>query len=211
MQPLLKAQRQRLSNRNILMNEALEEDLVELEKDSVRYKNITAGKIIYANGIQAAASKFWKGLPFVENKGQALIVEIEDLDAKYIYKFGHLSLIPFAENKWWAGSSNELSFQTTAPTGDFKKKTVASLKSVLKKDFRVIDHWSGLRPATVERRPFVGLHPVYPQLAILNGMGSKGCSLAPWFAQQLSEKLIHDTSIDATADVQRFAKILSRN
>ena len=74
----------------------------------------------------------------------------------------------------------------------------------------MLNHWAALRPATVERRPFVGLHPVYKQAAILNGMGAKGCSLAPWFAKQLAENLIYKKNIDATADVNRFSRMLSR-
>lgn len=209
-QDILVSQRQHLNKENVLIDEMLDENLIEFKDGYVQYKGYTADKIIFANGISASKSKFWNGLPFVENKGQALIVEIKDMDANYIYKFGHLSLIPLAQNKWWVGSSNELSFKTTEPTDDFKNKTIATLKAVLKNDFSLLDHWASLRPATVERRPFIGLHPLYPQIAILNGMGSKGCSLTPWFAKQLTGKLINGSSIDTTADVQRFAKILSR-
>lgn len=209
-QEILEAQRKILRDNKVLIDEELDENFIELINGFVQYKDIIADKIIYTNGINASGSRYWKGLPFVENKGQALIVEIDDLDANFIYKFGNISLIPFAQNKWWVGSSNELSFQTTLPTDDFKNKTISSLKSVLKKEFNVIDHWAALRPATVERRPFVGMHPLHSQLAILNGMGSKGCSLAPWFAKKLTRKLIDAAPIDAAADVQRFAKILSR-
>jgi glycine/D-amino acid oxidase-like deaminating enzyme len=69
-----------------------------------------------------------------------------------------------------------------------------------------MEHWSSLRPATVERRPFVGMHPLHNQIAILNGMGSKGCSLAPWFAKELAENLVHNTAINVLANVQRFLK-----
>jgi hypothetical protein len=55
------------------------------------------------------------------------------------------------------------------------------------------------------------MHPHYPAIGILNGMGTKGCSLAPFFAKQLIRRLLSGESITAEADVSRFQRILSRN
>jgi hypothetical protein len=56
----------------------------------------------------------------------------------------------------------------------------------------------------------VGLHPVHTNIGILNGMGTKGCSLAPYFARQLVEHLLYQHSITGEADIKRFSRILSR-
>ena len=58
----------------------------------MRYKNITQEKLFIAMASTAALSKYWKQLPFVPNKGQALIATIKNLSNEYIYKFGHLSI-----------------------------------------------------------------------------------------------------------------------
>ena len=208
MRAFLRSCRAHLLERNILLNETFDETQITFKNDLVQYQDILVKKIIYADGIQSMQSRYWKDLPFVQNKGQALIIEADSLNTLNTYKFGHLTLIPLEENLWWAGSSNELSFQTSAPTEDFKNKTVSTLRSILKKTFEVKDHWSSLRAATVERRPFAGVHPVYDQIAILNGLGSKGCSLAPWFAKQLVHNLIHEKQIDPLADVKRYSRTL---
>jgi len=210
MQEFLQSWRDHLLINNFLLDEMFDEMQLTIKEDAVEYKSVTAKNIIYANGIQATSGRYWVNLPFVQNKGQALILKIDNLDTSCIYKFGHLTLIPWKDNLWWAGSSNELTFQTTEPTEDFKNKTIASLRAILKTSFEIQEHWSALRPATVERRPFVGVHPVYKQIAILNGMGSKGCSLAPWFAKELAENLIHEKPLNPLADVQRFSKVLMR-
>jgi len=208
MQAFLSYYRKQLENENMLSDEVFDESMLVIKEDKVEYGNITAEKIIYANGIAASNSKYWKNLPFVQNKGQALIIEAGDLNKMYVYKFGHLTLIPFKDDLWWVGSSNELSFTTTEPTEDFKQKTISSLKSILKKNFTVKEHWSSLRPATVERRPFIGFHPLYKQIGILNGMGSKGCSLAPWFAKELAKNIISERPINPLANVKRFSRLL---
>jgi hypothetical protein len=40
-------------------------------------------------------------------------------------------------------------------------------------------------------------------------MGTKGCSLAPYFAKQLAENIAQVGSITPEADISRFRKILS--
>jgi len=207
---ITKTWRQYLENKNALVTENFNEEELLVLDGYIQYKNITAEKIIYCNGINASLSKYWKQLPFVPNKGQALIADIKDLSTDYIYKFGHLSLIPWQNNLWWIGASNELNFINVEPTDEFLKSTMATLEKILKTDFKIKDHVSSVRPAAVERRPFVGIHSLYNQIAILNGMGSKGCSLAPWFAKELAANLINKKTINILADVKRYAGVLKR-
>ncbi|HEX5153054.1 MAG TPA: FAD-binding oxidoreductase [Parafilimonas sp.] len=208
MRAFLQSCRTYLLEKNLLRNETFDETELILKDDLVEYQNIFAKKIIYADGIQSMQSRYWKHLPFVQNKGQALVIETDGLNTSNTYKFGHLTLISLEEKLWWAGSSNELSFETVAPTEDFKNRTVSALKLILKKTFEVKEHWSSLRAATVERRPFAGIHPLHDQIAILNGLGSKGCSLAPWFAKELVDSLIHEKQVNPLADVKRYSRIL---
>jgi hypothetical protein len=46
-------------------------------------------------------------------------------------------------------------------------------------------------------------------MGIFNGMGTKGCSLAPFFASQLTEHLCQQKALDPEVDIRRFTKILS--
>jgi len=101
-------------------------------------------------------------------------------------------------------------FLVTSKNQSSGKKTEAILQEWLKTPFRTIEHLASVRPATLERRPFVGFHPVHPAVGILNGMGTKGCSLAPYFAHQLVEHITQGIAIRPDADVRRFTKILSR-
>jgi len=41
-------------------------------------------------------------------------------------------------------------------------------------------------------------------------MGTKGCSLAPYFAHQLVQSILGSEPVRADADVKRFTRILSR-
>jgi hypothetical protein len=48
------------------------------------------------------------------------------------------------------------------------------------------------------------MHTVYQNIGIFNGMGTKGCSLAPYFAEQMTEHILHQTPIDKEASIDRF-------
>ena len=111
---------------------------------------------------------------------------------------------------YWIGSNYLWEFPDDQPTGQFRKQTELLLKTWLKVPFKIVDHKASVRPANIERRPFVGFHPTYKNVGILNGMGTKGCSLAPYFAKQLTDHLIYKKEILPEADIKRFTKILTR-
>jgi glycine/D-amino acid oxidase-like deaminating enzyme len=208
--PLLQGWRKALQASNSLLTTRFDATQLQLKTDGVQYQDINAKKIIFCNGTGSFKHPYWANLPYIENKGEAIIAAIDGLPANNIYKFGKTTIVPWYNGLWWIGSTYENNYTTTLPTEAFRQQTIKQLSQVLKLPFEIKEHWAALRPAAVERRPFVGLHPKYPQIGILNGMGTKGCSLAPWFAQQLAQFLIHDSPIDPEADVRRFEKILSR-
>jgi glycine/D-amino acid oxidase-like deaminating enzyme len=202
----LKASRQKISTH--LIEDYFDVAAMILTKQAVQWKNIIAEKIIFCDGINTMNNPYFKSLPFVPNKGEALIVKISGLAPTSIYKT-NITIVPWKDDLFWVGSSYEWSFNDALPSQGFKEKMVTALDAVLKLPYEVMDHLAGIRPANAERRPFVGLHPQYPQLGICNGMGTKGCSLAPYFAKQLIAHIEHGSIIEPEADVKRFASILS--
>ncbi len=211
LESILPAWRKKLHQENRLLEETFKSDELNITKETIRYKGITALNIIFCDGNSSAASSFFNRLPFAPNKGEALIVEIPGLPADQIYKKGML-LTPLQgmADSWWVGSNYAWVFDNGDPTTEFRIKTEALLKHWLKVPFTTREHLCGIRPATIERRPFVGLHPQYPLVGILNGMGTKGCSLAPFFARQLSDHLLYNKAISPEADIARFKKVLTK-
>jgi len=170
------------------------------------YKDCT---IIFCDGVANSAFSFFNLLPYAPNKGEALIAEIDDLPRKNIYKQS-CAIVPWKDNLWWIGSNYEWNYLNDLPSQEFSANMEQKLKSFLKLPYKIVDHFAGLRPANLERRPFVGFHPIHKNIGILNGMGTKGCSLAPYFANQLAANILHQTPIHPNADVKRFTGILSK-
>ena len=205
---LLPAWRQHLKDNSQFREEYFDVEELVIKEDFIRYKDIEAEKIIFCDGLKSLETSFFKQLPFAPNKGEALIVEIPGLPDEHIYKKGFMLAPLHGRNLFWLGSNYQWSFPHPNPSKEFYEQAEHHLKTWLKLPFKIIEHKAALRPATLERRPFVGLHPHQKGVGILNGMGTKGCSLAPFFANQLVQHMLRNAEIDPLADISRFQRIL---
>lgn len=207
---LLELWKQKLKEWNAIKEEEFLLADLQTSDDHASYHDITAGKVIFCDGVDAATNPWFRLLPFAPNKGEAMIIEAEELYNGHIFKRG-LMLAPLpTPGIFWVGSNYQWEFADDKPSEHFYKQTSNLLQNWIKVPFKIVDHKAAIRPATVERRPFVGFHPHFPVIGILNGMGTKGTSLAPFFAHQLIQHLVYDLPIADEANVHRFTRILSR-
>jgi glycine/D-amino acid oxidase-like deaminating enzyme len=206
---MLKEWRKKLKDTGALLEEQFLLADCRITPGLVQYNGISADKIFFCDGVSGFDNPYFQLLPYARNKGQALIVEIPGLPRDHIFKQG-INIVPWNKDLFWIGSSYEWDFADTDPSPEFREKTERQLNHWLKTSYKIVDHLASERPANMERRPFVGLHPQMLSVGILNGMGTKGCTLAPYFANQLSNFLLSETPIEPLADVQRFSRILSR-
>ncbi|TAG10723.1 MAG: FAD-binding oxidoreductase [Sphingobacteriia bacterium] len=207
--PMLQGWRKKIVAAGALLEEKFEWNNCKIHPDHVEYKSDTAAKIIFCEGIAGFHNPYFKLLPYACNKGQAIIASIPDLPSSHIFKQG-ISIVPWKDGLFWVGASYEWNYSHPNPDTLFREKTTIQLKQWLKLPFEIVDHIAGERPANMERRPFVGLHPVHSSVGLLNGMGTKGCSLAPYFAHELAQHLLNQQPIHPLAHIHRFTKILSR-
>ncbi len=205
---LLQHYRQRLQTAGTLINEKFDWNLCMVDA-KVTYKNYRATKIISCEGAAGIGNPYFKNLPFAPNKGEVVIADIPGLDKTNIYKQG-LTIVPW-NNQFWIGSSYEWNFADELPSAAFKLRVQRQLDNWLKLPYTITDHFAAVRPANVERRPFVGMHPHVSNVGIFNGMGTKGCSLAPFFARQFADNIVNGNTIYADADVNRFSRVLARS
>jgi glycine/D-amino acid oxidase-like deaminating enzyme len=207
---LTAAMRKKLSGENAFREEVFDAGALKLTKDGIEYKDITAAKIIFCDGIGSVEHPWFRLLPFAPNKGEVLVIESEEMNSEHIFKKG-MVLAPLpVKNTFWVGSNYQWEFADDQPSETFYKQTTTLLDSWLKKPYKVLFHKASVRPATLERRPFVGFHPHLPQIGILNGMGTKGASLAPYFANQLCQHIVHGLPIQDDASIHRFSRILGK-
>lgn len=178
-------------------------DQITIEAEKIKYKNIVAQKIIFCEGNWGKHNPYFSYLPFRGAKGEALIVKIADAHFSKLLK-RRVFIVPLGNDHYWIGSTAQNQYDNERPSGEGKSRLIERLDTFLKLPYEIVAHKSAIRPTVKDRRPFLGLHPDYPQLAIFNGLGTKGASLGPFFAKQMADFLVFNQPIDDSVDIRRF-------
>ncbi|MBK9412701.1 MAG: FAD-binding oxidoreductase [Bacteroidetes bacterium] len=188
---------------NCFRNELFEiGDLIVSEKE-VTYNDIKAIKIIFCEGYKGPENEFWNFIPLIPAKGEIVVIRCNELPQDFILLSG-MFIVPIGDHKFRCGATYEWKFENELPTESGKTKLLEMLNDVLKVDFEIIEHTSGVRPTVKDRRPVIGMHPEFSNVGIFNGLGTKGVSLAPYFANQFVEYLENGGSLNIEVDVRRF-------
>ena len=196
------ALRKFFKQKDILLEEDFEFENLVHEKDCVRYKNHTAQKIIFCDGAQALQNPYFKFLPFQPAKGEILILKIENLHEEKIISH-EIAIAPLGGNLYYIAATHDWNFHDSLPSEGGKIELLANLSAVLKLPFKVVEHKAAIRPTVKDRRPFIGFHPQFQNVGIFNGMGTKGFSLAPFFAKHFAENLLEGKDLMREVNVLR--------
>ena len=116
---VLTAWRQYLIEKNALIEDVFDFKKLEVTTDQIVYKNYTANQIIFCEGAKGQENPYFKHLPFAPNKGEALLLKINDLDNRYIYKKA-VSIVPWKDAVFWVGSNYEWDYKDAAPSSAFR-------------------------------------------------------------------------------------------
>jgi glycine oxidase len=159
--------------------------------------------VIQADGNGAAASPWWEAVPFRRNRGEILLVNIPGMREDLV-TIRDCIIVPLGDGLFWVGAYNTWDQLPPAPTAEGKAYLENNLTSMLTVPYELVNHMCGVRPTVRDRTPVCGTHPQFRHLHILNGMGTKGYSMAPWHAQSLVAHMFQDTPLQKTTDVRRF-------
>jgi glycine/D-amino acid oxidase-like deaminating enzyme len=201
--------REQLANTGRLLEEQFDLQHCTTENGRIQYKDIAALYLIFCDGPAVMNNPWFRQLPFSLNKGEALIADIPGLPRGEVFK-SDIKITPWEQDLFWVGTSFDWNYTTPEPSAAFRTATELAMKHWLKLPFTIQGHLSGIRPATVGQKPVVGMHPQHRQIGIFNGMGSKGCTQAPYFARQLAAHVVNGTPIHPEASINRFSRILAR-
>lgn len=167
--------------------------------------------VVVCEGYLASNNPFFPELPWQLAKGEALIVTIDGEKANGInsmLKKTH-TLVPLGNGRFWSGGTYQWHYPDTEPSEGEKSTLVRQLDEVLTVPYRIEAHWAGVRPSVKDRRPFLGESPVLKRLFLLNGLGTKGALMAPFWANHLADHLLEGKQLDPLVDIQRvFSKNL---
>jgi glycine/D-amino acid oxidase-like deaminating enzyme len=114
-------------------------------------------------------------------------------------------LLPLLNNTYALGATYNWDLSHTSPTKEARNQLLIQAQRLIgNESVEVVNHRSGIRPAIKGRRPVIGKIPGKQFCYMLNGLGSKGISLAPWLAKELLTHFEEAKPSNPEVDIQRF-------
>lgn len=204
---MLNSYRQHLKATDSYLTTDFSTDKLKFSGETVTYDDkYEAEKIIFCDGYRVSQNPFFNWVPFTPTKGETLKIEIKNARINAILnKSGFV--VPIKDGNFIAGSTYDRFYSDELPSEKGLSEVTEKVGSFLKPPYQVLEHKAGIRPAVSDRKPVIGMHPEFKTIAIFNGLGTKGVSLAPYFAYQFSEFLEAKGPLEPEVNLTRFSKL----
>ncbi|KGL58605.1 NAD(P)/FAD-dependent oxidoreductase [Polaribacter sp. Hel1_85] len=200
---LVESYRAYLKERGFIRFENFEHQELNIDEESLKYKDINASKIVFCEGFGIKQNPYFNYLPLNEAKGELLTIYAPELNIDFLLK-STLFVLPLGDNLYKVGATFNWTDKTSNPSEEGKQELVEKLKKVINVPYTIVDQTAGIRPTVAGRRPLVGMHPKYTQLIVLNGLGTRGVMIAPTIAKNLFHHLENDEELDSEININRF-------
>lgn len=180
---------------------------LKVTASSIEYENWQAEKIIFCEGTAVVHNPFFHWVPLRPMKGEVLV--IETLTApEVIYNRG-VYIVPDEGLHYNVGATYQQPPFEKEVSEQGKAELVSKLNDLISLPYKVVGQKWGIRPTSPDRRPMLGTHPDHKNVIIFNALGTKGVSLAPYFATHLADWLTHTAEIIKDVNIQRFYPLYS--
>lgn len=202
---LIKAYRTDLANNDLLLEEKFDHSLLRFNsEDQWEYKTHTCDKIVFCEGWRLRENPYFEKLGQEAAKGEVLIIKLAVKRITRSIK-KKIFITPLKDDLYWVGSTYEWDFEDANPTNDKRQYLIDAMDEMYNEDYEIVDHWAGVRPTTLDRRPLLGVHPDHKTMYVFNGLGTKGASLAPYWAKQMATYLLDGGDLPTEVDLSRYS------
>ncbi len=181
---------------------AFEWSQITQEGDGYRWQGKHVSAVVLCQGLAATEGGPFAKLPFAPNHGQLLRVRCANYRAQVLLNRGVFVRPTETQGEYLVGATYERELRD-GPSPSGIEEVKQRLNAVLDDEFDVLDTPWGWRPATYDRRPLIGVHPDHPNLFVFNGLGSKGVSLGPYWAERLANVILDGDSLGPQVNILR--------
>ena len=164
-------------------------------------------KGIYCEGFHGQKNPLWSCLPFLPAKGELMEIRSSQPSQDYILNKNGF-VLPLGNQHFKVGATYSWKEYSNDTTPEALADLQVKLQVMGVDSYEILVQKTGVRPATQDRRPFVGFHPSC-EAGIFNGFGSKGVSLMPYFAKQWTDEILGRSSVHSEVSIRRFYHLFS--
>ncbi len=175
---------------------------IEESSDGIRWKNVAATRVIFAEGWKANENRFFKWLPANPAAGDILTLRIPRFTTGGRIVNQGKWLLPLGNDRFKVGSNYRHDFTSESPCSAAREELETFVRSLTNLPFETILHECAIRPIIRRSQVFAGIHPSHPGIVLFNGLGSKGVLNGPWHASQLADLLVDGTPLPDSVDIR---------
>lgn len=172
-------------------------------KGGVSYNEVVYRKVVFCEGNRITENPWFGWLPMKPVKGEIVDANI-DYTEQFILNRGVFLLPQNKEGLYRIGSTYDNHRLDHESTEEARVYLTEKLGIIFEGSLEVVRQRAGIRPATRDRKPMLGMHPANKEMFIFNGLGTKGVSLAVYYARQLADYLHIDQPLDQEVNIARF-------
>jgi glycine oxidase len=198
-----------LNSENSYLEETFDYSKLIIEENNIKYKNIKAKQILFAEGFGLHSNPYFNNLPLDGTKGELFIIKARDLNLKEIIN-SSIWILPIGNDLYKVGATYNWEDKTTDKTEEGKNELLSNLKELISCEFEIIEHLAGIRPTVKDRRPLLGRHNLKKNIYILNGFGTRGVLFAPYLSDKLYQFIENNVELDNEISINRIYKKLFR-
>jgi glycine oxidase len=175
---------------------------VMLTAGGVEVQGIKARRLVSCEGFAATRNPYFSWVPFNPAKGDILTIRVDRPLPRVCLQCG-IWVAPTGDPRVFAvGSTYGWGATDEVPTTAARAEIEGKLLAFFRVPYEVIGHRAAVRPIIRQSKALVGLHPLHEQLGYFNGLGSKGASIAPWFARLFAAHLVDAAPLPQTVDLR---------
>jgi len=194
---------------NSFLQSDFDYDELKINEGEIFYKDLTAKNIIFCEGASLVSNPLFSWLPFNLVKGELLLLELEYIPDVIFNK--NIFILPLDDKHCIAGATYNWDDRTTDTTVEAKETLKEKIDQLLKISYKITDQKAGIRPATKDRRPFLGTHPEHKNVFVFGGLGTKGVSIAPLYAHLFFDYLENGKELEKDVNISRHYSLYYLN
>lgn len=191
-------------SKNLILDSTIHPDEIDVSAKYFQTENWSAPKIVFCEGRHLVQNHLFRFVKMNPTKGEVLLLETPDLSEEFILN-KKVFVLPVGNGLFKVGSTYDWKDLTEKTTENGKASIIERFENLVNVSYTIKNHVAGVRPTIADRRPVLGFHPENKNIAVLNGLGTKGVMLAPHFAKEMLKALSFENyTLNAEVDLQRF-------
>ena len=203
---LLDDLREWLITQNAYQQTSMNYSDIAIEDHGITLNDLHATDIIFCEGYGLRNNPWFQHLPLQPDKGEFFTLKTKAPLTEHIINSAHW-ILPTHDGNYRFGATHEHEQLDEQATEGARAQLQQGLDNLFKSlpDDLTIEQSAGVRPATSDRKPFIGTHPVDEKLKLFNGFGARGSLTIPWHAEHFVNHLLDQQPLNSDVDIARYA------